>query len=135
MNRIEEVEFLGTAERNDVRCADVEVKVSGMDEPLIVEFTASRDNDFDMTHIYKKDADRTLDWYDNNLHRAFKDVTVELFEDLAGETHWGPREAFKQEVLSYGNIRKELEAHLSVQDGAPAAAFLAADGEERHCSP
>ncbi|MGO4275285.1 hypothetical protein AB4Z22_36555 [Paenibacillus sp. TAF58] len=105
MSEIKQANIVRFTERNDVRCADVEVKADGIKGILLAEFTATKDNEFDMRHVYRKDASNEIDWYDNNLHEAFKDVSEELFNK-------GEREAFIEEILSFGSIRKELEEHF-----------------------
>lgn len=112
MRGIKQVNIVHFTERNDVRCADVEVKADGIKGSLLVEFTATKDNNFDMRHVYRKDASNEIDWYDNNLHEAFEDVSEELFSNKGLDKEWGEREAFIEEVLSFGSIRKELEEHF-----------------------
>lgn len=112
MRKIKQANIVRFTERNDVRCADIEVKAEGIKEILLVEFTPAKDNDFDMSHVYRKDASNEIDWYDNNLHEAFKDVYEELFNNNEHDKEWGEREAFIEEILSFGSIRKELEEHF-----------------------
>ncbi|SDN18339.1 hypothetical protein SAMN04487897_10250 [Paenibacillus sp. yr247] len=112
MRRIKQANIVRFTERNDVRCADVEIKADGIKGILLAEFTASQDNDFDMRHVYRKDESSEIDWYDNNLHKAFKDVSEELFDNEGLETKWGEREEFKEGILMFGSIRKELEEHF-----------------------
>lgn len=112
MRKIKQANIVRFTERNDVRCADIEVKAEGIKEILLVEFTPTKDNDFDMSHVYRKDASNEIDWYDNNLHEAFKDVSEELFNNNEHDKEWGEREAFIEEILSFGSIRKELEEHF-----------------------
>jgi hypothetical protein len=78
-NAIKHAELIKISERNDVRCADVEVTIKGMKDVLLVELTPSVDRDYKLTHIYRKEASRELDWYDNDLHQAYKDLS-EQFE-------------------------------------------------------
>lgn len=99
-------------ERNEVSCVDVEVKADGLQGVFLVEFIGSHDNDFDMRHVFRKDASNEIDWYDNNLHEAFKDVSEELFNNEGLETKWGEREEFKEGILKFGSIREELEKHF-----------------------
>ncbi|MDQ0916696.1 hypothetical protein [Paenibacillus sp. V4I5] len=112
MREIKQANIVRFTERNDVRCADIEVKAEGIKEILLVEFTPTKDNDIDMRHVYRKDASNEIDWYDNNLHEAFKDVSEELFNNNEHDKEWGEREAFIKEILSFGSIRKELEEHF-----------------------
>lgn len=112
MKKIKQANIVRFTERHDVRCADVEVKADGIKGSLLAEFSATKDNNFEMRHVYRKDASNEIDWYDNNLHEAFKDVSEELFNNNRLDKEWGEREAFSEEVLSFGSIRKELEEHF-----------------------
>lgn len=85
-----------------------------MKEELLVIFTPSADSDFEMTHIYRKAARQELDWYDNNLHQAYKDITDEMFENNAMKTNREMREEFKERVLSFGTVRKDLQEQFEV---------------------
>ncbi len=55
------------------------------DPELLVYITANNQqdgqNDYDMVRIIRNDADLELDWYDNNLHSAFEEVTDKAFTD------------------------------------------------------
>ncbi|MUG71488.1 hypothetical protein GNP93_12495 [Paenibacillus validus] len=99
-------------ERSDRLCADVEVSVEGEKSTYVALFSDSKDNDFDMVMLLKKDADSDIDWYDNDLHAAYVDVTESLFQDKHGETHWGARETFKEQVLSFGTVRADVRRML-----------------------
>ncbi|MFB0842745.1 hypothetical protein [Paenibacillus oleatilyticus] len=112
MNPIEHAVCRRVLERGDQLCADVEVRVKGRDKHLVVLFSESQDNDYDMVMVLEKDADRDIDWYDNDLHAAYVDVTEKLFADEAGETHWNPRQAFKEQVLSFGDVREQIRQQL-----------------------
>ncbi len=112
MRKIKQANIVRFTERNDVRCADVEVKADGINGILLAEFTDMKDNDFDMRHVYRKEASNEIDWYDNNLHEAFKDVSEELFNNKDLDKEWGEREAFIEEILSFGSIREELKEYF-----------------------
>lgn len=106
MRKIKQANIVRYTERNDISCADIEVKADGLQGVFLVEFTGSNDNDFDMRHVYRKEVSSEIDWYDNNIHEAFKDVSEELFKK------WSEREEFKEGVLTFGSIREELEEHF-----------------------
>lgn len=99
-------------ERSDELCADVEVILEGEDKRLVALFAESKDNDYDMVMVLQKDASVDIDWYDNNLHAAYVDVSEEFFADEAGETLWGSRESFKEQVLSFGSVREQIAVKL-----------------------
>jgi hypothetical protein len=115
------------SERNDVRCGDVEVHMKGTDDVLLVEFTQSADNDYNMVHLYRKEVSHEIDGYDNNLHKAYKDVTVDMFENKELATYWGKREEFKQQVLAFGSVREDLKEHFQL---FKKAALFRVEGQE-----
>jgi hypothetical protein len=91
-------------------CADVEVQVAGDDRNYIAVFTESGDQDFELTMLLQKAADYDLDWFDNDMHSAFKDVLETRFQDEADEN---PREQLKEDILSYGDVREQIGKHLN----------------------
>ncbi|MDF2960266.1 MAG: hypothetical protein K0S39_2001 [Paenibacillus sp.] len=105
--KIKHAEFKRIMERSDTLCADVEVQVEGDNRSLVVIFTESPDQIFDMTMILRKEAELDVDWYDNDLHSAYEDVTESLFQHKTGD-----REALKEAVLNYGNVREQIGKHL-----------------------
>lgn len=111
-NQVKQAEFKRVLERNGRLCADVEVELEGDGGKLVVLFEESEDNDLDMVMVLRKDAETAIDWYDNDLHAAYEDITVELFADREGQTHWGPRESFKEQILSFGSVREHIHRSL-----------------------
>lgn len=104
-------------EREGIRCAEVEVETDEASTPVVLAyFSLSKDNDFDMQAIVENDANRETDWFDNNMHQAFKDMTVSAFQNVNMKTDWGAREAFKQQVLSSSRVRTELIRLLEQSD-------------------
>ncbi|XEC93225.1 hypothetical protein AB6A23_17830 [Paenibacillus tarimensis] len=99
----------GAVERDGVQCAEVEVRTDDPKRPeLLVYFSASKDNDYDMHSIVNHEANTEIDWFDNNLHEAFREVSGNMFETYQMKTDWGQREFFKESVLSFGNVREEI---------------------------
>jgi hypothetical protein len=98
--------------RGDSLWAEVEVQLNDEGGSLVVWFTDSKDQDYDIVMILQKDAELDVDWYDNNLHQAYVDVTESLFADDSGETLWKLRETFKEDVLNYGDVREQLDKHM-----------------------
>lgn len=96
-------------DRKGIHCCEVEVRTDDSRSPeLLAFFGPSRDNDFDMLAVVRNDADTEIDWYDNNLHQAFSDVSIDLFETSTMKTDWGRRETFKEQVLSYPGVRADI---------------------------
>ncbi|MBW7476180.1 hypothetical protein K0T92_15660 [Paenibacillus oenotherae] len=96
-------------DREGIHCCEVEVRTDDPAAPeLLAFFGPSRDNDFDMLAVVNNDANREVDWYDNNLHQAFSDVSISLFQTSTMKTDWGRRETFKEQVLSYPGVRADI---------------------------
>ncbi|MBM7563814.1 hypothetical protein [Paenibacillus sacheonensis] len=97
------------ADRDGLHCAEVEVHTSeAQNQDLLAYFGQSADNDFDMIAVVNNDARSDIDWYDNNMHQAFTDITDDLFDTPTMKTDWGERESFKEQVLSYPGVRADI---------------------------
>ncbi|MDR6879016.1 hypothetical protein [Bacillus sp. 3255] len=129
MITIKEAAIARFTERNDVWCADVEVKAEGVEGTLIAEFAATKSDEFDLRHVYRKDASREIDWYDNNLHDAYQNVSKELFGQPSNKSKWGSREEFIEGILAFGSIREELTEHYRLS--RTASLFHADDVEDQ----
>ncbi|MNW64101.1 hypothetical protein D3C74_423480 [compost metagenome] len=71
-----------------------------------------REEGYEIVRILTNDADTATDWFDNNLHDAFQDVTVSAFTGSAIMTPEDERSKFQQELLIFGDLKKQLEAHF-----------------------
>ncbi|UJF31668.1 hypothetical protein [Paenibacillus hexagrammi] len=129
MKEVAYAEIVRFTERNDIRCADIEVKLEGSSETYLAEFTASGDH-LEMSHIYKKDVSTEIDWYDNNLHDAYVDVSEQLFGRKASIAKGNEREDFKEQVLTFGSVKKELEDHFKMMRKASVFGTEDADSQE-----
>ncbi|TVY00282.1 hypothetical protein [Paenibacillus cremeus] len=110
--KVKQAECKRVLERGGQLCADVEVVLEGEPKALVALFAESKDNDYDMVMLLQKDADTEIDWYDNDLHAAYVDVSETMFDNSSGETYWEPRESFKEQVLSYGRVKEEIRSKL-----------------------
>ncbi|WP_219838009.1 hypothetical protein [Paenibacillus sp. R14(2021)] len=96
-------------DRDGIHCAEVEVQTNDTQTPeLLAYFGQSLDNDYDMIAVVNNDASSEIDWYDNNMHQAFTDISDDLFDTPTMKTDWGERESFKEQVLSYPGIRADI---------------------------
>ncbi|SDT29004.1 hypothetical protein SAMN05444162_3697 [Paenibacillaceae bacterium GAS479] len=82
-------------------------------EQVLAYFQHSEDGDYDLVSIVRSDADLLTDWFDNSMHTAYEDITMQWFENEALKTDWGRRETFKQQVLESGQVREDLKRLLS----------------------
>jgi predicted RNA-binding Zn ribbon-like protein len=130
MSKIKEANLVRFMERHDVWCADVEVITEGIADTLVVEFASTKGSQFEMSHVYRKNASREIDWYDNHLHNAYEDVSKELFGAKNQQSKkWGKREEFEEEILAFGSIREELKEHFQLS--RTASLFHTEDVEDQ----
>ncbi|BFT70452.1 hypothetical protein [Paenibacillus sp. P36] len=130
MGKIKEANLVRFLERHDVWCADVEVIAEGISGTLVAEFSSTKGSQFEMSHVYRKNMSREMDWYDNHLHNAYEDVSKELFGSKSPESKkWGKREDFEEEILAFGSIREELKEHFQLS--RTAALFHTEDVEDQ----
>jgi hypothetical protein len=110
MMDIQHAELRRTAEIDGSRYAEVEVTEANTGHTYSVVLKPAEDGLYKVNRITEKHAEMELDWYDNDMHQAFKDVTDSLVntEDAAIE--------LAQRIVGYGNIREELSASLSATD-------------------
>ncbi len=93
-------------------CGEVEVLTNDANAPKVLAyFAGAGDGDYELLAIVGNDADMEIDWYDNPLHQAFTDKSQWL-GSAAMEAGGGERQAFKEQVLSFGSVRDDLEREL-----------------------
>ena len=63
--------------------------------------------------IVRSNASMEVDWFDNSMHDAFVDATDEAFESTVQSTAEEDRDAFKQQLLSTGQLYEQLNQRLS----------------------
>nr|WP_216857257.1 hypothetical protein [Paenibacillus tritici] len=95
-------------------CAEVGVLPGAVgDSPLLVYIVEDRrEEGYEIVRILTNDADTSTDWFDNNMHDAFEDVTVSGF---TGSTVMSPedeRSKFQRELLIFGELKKQLGEHF-----------------------
>lgn len=104
-----EAHVRGAVQHGGIRCGEVEVTTDDAKAQVVLAyFSQSEDNDFDLQAIVRNEADTITDWFDNNMHHAFEDITISAFRNINMKTDWGARESFKVQVLSSGRVREEL---------------------------
>lgn len=108
MYYIKDAKIRRFTELDGVRCAEVEVRPGAADDPELLVYITAKDqtdgqHDYDMVRIIRNDANLELDWYDNNLHSAFEEVTDKAFTDSTHITAGEEREKFKKELFRMGN--------------------------------
>lgn len=98
--------------RGGVLCGEVEVKTDDPECPVMLAYMAPAYSDeYEMIAVLGNDADMEIDWYDNNLHDAFTDQTIQL-SAMSSEGMEG-MESLKQQILTSGVVRDDLARELS----------------------
>lgn len=90
------------------RLAELEVRTADPAAPELVACFRSGPKGYQLVRVFANRAQTEIDWYDNNLHEAFEDVTMTLF---SGPGHAGPndRKAFAGQVLALPGVRESLD--------------------------
>lgn len=92
-------------------CAEVGVLPGAAgDLPLLVYIVEDRREDgYEIVRILTNDASTATDWYDNNMHDAFVDVTASAFAGSPVMTPEEERSKFQRELLIFEGLKKQLE--------------------------
>jgi hypothetical protein len=106
----------GIREWDGRRLAEVEVRTDDPGAPELLAYFRKGPRGYQLVRVLANDARTEVDWYDNNLHEAFRDVTTQWF---SGPSHSAPnnRGAFAEQVLNAPGVRPELD--LLFGQGAP----------------
>ncbi|MFS0837518.1 hypothetical protein [Paenibacillus sp. 1P03SA] len=121
MTNIKHARVTRITNHKDTQVADVEFAVEGFDKPLLAKFekpygASAPDNtgeaSFKLGPVYRNDADLALDWYNNNLHDAYEDITAELF--YSSTNLYGlQKDQLEASLLEHGDVKRELEEGFS----------------------
>lgn len=76
MVEVMKAEWKRNTEMNGRPVSEVEVWVSGQTAPWSV-YLERTNNGYTIHQILKDDADYSIDWFDNDLHQAFRDISYE----------------------------------------------------------
>lgn len=85
--------------------AEVEVVVAERPQPLKVYLRPTEEG-YEITQVLSNDADYELDWYDNDLHQAFEDLSDAVLHTFAARDGGA---AFVGQILSSGGVKKQLD--------------------------
>src|SRR5262245_54801286 len=113
MMTVREARYRRTLDRRGTKVAEVEVNTGdGPNSQLLAYFCVGEDGAYKLSNVLVNDAATEVDWFDNSEHRAFSDVTPQLF---SGPDHIGAidRDSFAAQVLAWEGIEDALERHLN----------------------
>ncbi|MCE3202880.1 hypothetical protein JI735_02495 [Paenibacillus sonchi] len=114
MYYIKDAKIRRMTEYDGAPCAEVGVLPGAVGDSALLVYIVEdrREEGYEIVRILTNDADTATDWFDNNLHDAFQDVTVSAFTGSAIMTPEDERSKFQQELLIFGDLKKQLEAHF-----------------------
>jgi hypothetical protein len=113
MIKVSEAQFRRVLDRGGKIYAEVEVFTNQHRDPqMLAYFRAGSDGSYPLIRLMSNDADYDADWFDNNLHSAFEDVTTPTFStpDHLGRTE---REEFAAQIMAYPGIAEALDRNLN----------------------
>jgi hypothetical protein len=103
---IREVAFRRMGYSGDEKFAEVMVTSDDFNSPVIVTFKQERDGNLSLVSVSGIDEEHSVDWFDNNLHSAYPDLTQQLFPPPSGAAML---RKFAAEVLSFGDTEEMLK--------------------------
>jgi hypothetical protein len=107
---IKDAKIRRMTEYDGAPCAEVGVLPGAAEDPaLLVYIVEDRyEEGYEIVRILTNDADASADWYDNNMHNAFEDVTVSAFKGSIVMDPEEERSKFQRELLIFGDLKKQL---------------------------
>jgi hypothetical protein len=114
MYTIHDAKIRRFTEIDGVLCAEIEVNSANVNDTGLLVYLAPAEGEqgYRMLRMIRNDADMELDWYDNNLHSAFEEVTNVVFRAADGKDLHEKRGRFTRELLSHGKMDSELAAEF-----------------------
>lgn len=115
MYAIRDAKIRRITEVNSAPCAEVEVYPAAEGESALLAYLtpSSPLGGYELVKIVRSNASMEVDWFDNSMHDAFVDATDEAFENTVQSTAEEDRDAFKQQLLSTGQLYEQLNQRLS----------------------
>jgi hypothetical protein len=112
MLKVREAQFRRVLDRLGQTYAEVEVFTDHNRNPqMLAYFRMGPDRSFLLVKVFSNNADQEIDWFENNLHSVFEDMTTQLFAtpDHLAENDRGD---FTAQILSYDGIIQALNRNL-----------------------
>lgn len=114
MYYIKDAKIRRMTEYDGAPCAEVGVLPGAVSDPALLVYIVEdqREDGYEIVRILTNDADTATDWFDNNMHEAFMDVTVSAFTGSIIMSPEDERIKFQQELLMFGELKKQLSGHF-----------------------
>ncbi|MCR2802594.1 hypothetical protein [Paenibacillus soyae] len=105
-----EARVRGIVNRRGEACAEVEVQTNDPASPVVLAYYSRGGAEPELKEVLLNDADTELDWFDNNMHQAFTDLTSIVSQESGsgnGPEKW---KRFGDQVLAMArdDIRNRL---------------------------
>lgn len=112
MMKVREARFRRVLDRGGQPYAEVEVLTdNARDSQMLAYFRAGTDDSYPLVKLMTNDADYEVDWFDNNLHSGFAEVTASMFSSPDHMAR-NDRDDFAAQILAYDGISEELQRNL-----------------------
>ncbi|AHV98624.1 hypothetical protein [Paenibacillus sabinae] len=111
MYYIKDAKIRRMLEYDGAPCAEVGVLPGAVGDSALLVYIVEdkREEGYEIVRILTNDADTSTDWYDNNMHDAFVDVTSSAFTGSPVMSPEDERDKFQRELLIFGKLKKQLE--------------------------
>ncbi|RIX50515.1 hypothetical protein D3P08_19715 [Paenibacillus nanensis] len=98
----------GMVDRAGAACAEVEVRTDDAKAPVVLAYFTSVGSEPALKEVLRNDADTDIDWFDNNMHQAFKAIT----DDAASspESDHSALQRFGDRVLAMEGVRERIRS-------------------------
>lgn len=104
----QEAHVRGMVNRAGAACAEVEVRTDDAASPVVLAYFASVGSEPALKEVLRNDADTELDWFDNNLHQAFQEISDHGTDSRApGRSEL---QQFGDRVLAIDGVRERIRS-------------------------
>lgn len=98
----------GMVSRAGSACAEVEVRTDDASAPVVLAYFASVGSEPALKEVLRNDADTELDWFDNNMHQAFQNITDKA--SSSSELGRSELQRFGDRVLAMEGVRGRIRS-------------------------
>ncbi|MGZ7440666.1 hypothetical protein [Paenibacillus sp. TH7-28] len=111
MYYIKDAEFTRMDEQRGRPCAVIQVRPGAVGDPDLFVYIArsGRGEGWEIVRMIRSDARAEIDWYDNNMHQAYTEVTEEHFGDTGWPDPAKQRRMFLENLLANEAIAAKLK--------------------------
>ncbi|BBI32442.1 hypothetical protein [Cohnella abietis] len=112
MVNVREAQFRRRLDRGGQYFAEVEVFTDHHRDPqLLAYFRNGSKGSYSLVRLIANNADYEIDWFDNNLHSAFEDLTKPV-SSSSDHMEADERNQFAAQILDFPGVSEALERNL-----------------------